>query len=93
MQMELKAFTSTCTYVEKLDLFLLDTTIPMSLVAGPAQRLRNHKSFSGFTGSSWCAWYRQPTGKVASCFKKPGSAKDFEVRWTGARILTFPISN
>lgn len=37
--------------------------------------------------------YQQPSGKIALCLTKPGSAKDFEVRWIGARVLTLPISN
>lgn len=32
-------------------------------------------------------------GKDCLCLKKPGSAKDFEVRWIWVRIRTFPISN
>lgn len=36
--------------------------------------------------------YKQPSGNIALCLKKPGRAKDFKVRWIWIRILTFPIS-
>lgn len=37
--------------------------------------------------------HRQPSGEMALWFKKPGSSKDFNVRWIWVGILTFPISN
>lgn len=64
-------------------------------------RIFTGRASSEATEPQVCLWihrtfgvclYRQPSGRIALCLTKPGSAKDVEVRWVGARVLTFPIS-
>lgn len=53
MQMGLKkSIILTCAYVGNFDFFLLDTIIPMSLLARPARRPQSRKFASGLGGPS-----------------------------------------
>lgn len=63
VQMGLKTYYVDLYRCRKIS-FLLDTTMPTSLLAGPTQRPRNHEPASGLGAPSCCASTGQPLKRL-----------------------------